>query len=130
MKISWLTFRYIIGRLTVGLLKQVTRAEKFLLVIRRAVYESDWNVLLRDAKHLICDIDSKIAEAISRGVTRNSLQQIQRTLEHRIKTSFNMVFPDFRDELTRCFRFSWCLSNAYISGTQILMDFPDLLIYS
>ena len=36
-----------------------------------------------------------------------------------------MVFPDFREELSRTFRFSWNISNDYISGTQIMMDFPD-----
>ena len=103
----------------------MTRANKFLLIIRKTIYESDWELLLRDAKHLICDIDGKIADALSRGITRNNLQAIQRNLEHRIKTSFGMVFPDVKEELSQTFRFSWNISNKYISGTQIMMDFPD-----
>ena len=106
-------------------MKQVTRAEKFLLYVRKAIYESDWEIVLRDAKHLICDIDGKIADALSRNVTRNNLQAIQRNLEHRIKTGFQMVFPAFRENLIQCFRLSWNISNNYLSGTQILLDFPD-----
>ena len=90
--------------------------------LRRAIYETDWESLLTDAKYLIRDVDTKIFEAFSRPVTNSNIQNILRNLEHRIKTGFGLVFKDFRDDLSRYFRININLSVDFLSGTDIISD--------
>ena len=115
-------FRYIISRLTVGIYKQVTNSPKFMWFLRRSIFESDWETVKTDAKHLIRDTDSKIFDAFARPVTNSNISGILRNLEHRIKTGFAMVFPDFRADLSRYFRININLQVNFLSGTDILVD--------
>ena len=114
--------RYIISKLLVGMYKQVTNSPKFLLALRNCIFNSDFDQLKTDAKHLILDTDQKIFETLSRTITRNNLSSITRTLEFRIKTGFGMVFPDFRDELSRFFRLKFSLDTNYLAGADFLSD--------
>ena len=78
--------------------------------------------MLVDAKHLIHEIDNKMADAFSRPVTTYNIDNIKRTLEHRIRTGFSLVFKKFRAELSNLFRLNVNISNRYLSGTELLMD--------
>ena len=71
------------------------------------------------------EVDNKIADALCRPITRSNYSNIMKTLEHRLKSAFSLVFPEFRTELTRYFRFNLQISNAFITGTQILLDLPS-----
>ena len=102
--------------------KQVTNAPKFLIVLRKCVYEADFEKLKIDAKHLIRDTDQKVFETLSRNITRNNLSSITRNLEFRIRSGFSMCFPDFREELSRTFRLKFSLNTNYLSGADILSD--------
>ena len=115
-------YRYIISRLVVGIYKQVTNSPKFLWYLRRSVFETEWSTLIVDAKHAIRDTDGKIFDAFSRPVTNSNISGILRNLEHRIKTGFSMVFPEFRENLSRYFRININLDVNFLSGTDILVD--------
>ena len=78
-----------------------------------------------DARHLALEVDGKIAEALCRPINRSNYSKIISTLEHRLKSVFTMVFPEFRDELQRCFRFKLKISGDFITGTQMLLDLPS-----
>ena len=95
------------------------------MILRKAVYESNFEKLIVDARHLLHEVDNKISDALSRPITRNNYSQITNLLAHRLQSSFEMVFPEHRDELKRTFRFNLRLSSQFITGTQILLDLPS-----
>ena len=115
-------YRYLYAKLVVGLYKQITNSPKFLMVLRKCLFESSFEVLKTDARHLIRDTDKKIHETLSRTITKNNLSSISRTLEHRVRTGFMMCFSSFNQDLSRFFRLKFGLNANYLSGADILSD--------
>ena len=80
---------------------------------------------MTDARHLMFEVDNKIADALCRPITRSNYSMIMNNLEHRLKGVFTMVFPDYREELQRYFRFNLKISGQFITGTQLILDLPS-----
>ena len=94
------------------------------MVLRKCVYEVDMAELRVDARHLIRDTDTKLFETLARNFTRNNLNSLTRTFEHRIRTGFNMCFKNYNQDLSRFFRLKFTLDASYLSGADILSDLP------
>ena len=104
-----------------GLFKQVTNAQKFLYFLRRSIFDSPWSRLINDARYIINDVDEKVAETYTYFNVQNLNRKLD-LLQHRIKTSFSLCFPDNRADLTRFFRLNLQVSDHYLSGSEILED--------
>ena len=74
-----------------------------------------------DSRYIINDVDAKIAETYTFFNVQNLNKKLD-LLQHRIKTSFNLCFPDQRSDLTRYFRLNLQVSDHYLSGCEILED--------
>ena len=95
-----------VGRLVIGVFRQVCRTPRFNYYLRRFIYETEWSNLLRDARFLVNDVDTKISEIYRRHFTEYDYDTRMRTLEHRIKSAFPLGFSQFADELAQHFQIS------------------------
>ena len=89
--------------------------------MRRSIFDAPWTNLIDDARYIINDVDGKVADTYTFFNVQNMNKKLD-LLQHRIKTSFSLCFPDHRINLTRFFRLNLQVSDHYLSGSEILND--------